>query len=221
MKTTLMIVVSGVALVTVTVWYFGHDNQATAFKTPPIATAMPAVTASTSVQGKLNSNENAEETVRNSDSTQRNTSSETPAGTTRDESMDSYYKSANPKGIMDYYAKQRQARAALLQAQMERENVDAMWAQNIVDRFSQLNRILPGVTGLKLASADCRESLCAVNINFDTANDYQRLAPLLANVGNVMGTESWIHHDAKPQGAVLYLAKEGKPLPDLPVTSNN
>ena len=47
------------------------------------------------------------------------------------------------------------------------------------------------------------------------SDGYQHFAPLLANAGAVLGSDAFVHHDAKPQGLVMYLSREDQSLPDL------
>lgn len=132
-----------------------------------------------------------------------------------DEIMAAYVKSGNPEEVMRMYAEKRQARAELLQRQMDAENLDTNWADELAKKFANLHRVLPGIKGVSLTATDCRQSICALHLDFSQADDYQRLAPMIANAGNVLGSDAFVHHDAKPQGAVMYLSREDHILPDM------
>ncbi len=135
-----------------------------------------------------------------------------------DEIMAAYMKTANPQLVMQKYAERRKARAELLQRKMDEENQDPIWEDALRKRFNELGSILPGVNTLTLSQADCRQSICALHLNYTDREEYKKVAPYIANAGIVLGSDAFIHYDAEPSEAVLYVSREDQVLPDMVFT---
>jgi hypothetical protein len=134
--------------------------------------------------------------------------------------MRDYVNTGNPQRVMDKYSERRRARATMLQRYMDQQNSNSVWSEKLTQQFAEIDRVLPGIEGLSLQQADCRETICALHFDFENDKSYQKLAPLMASVGIVLGSDSFVHHDAKPQGAVMYLSQEDAKLPDLEITAD-
>ena len=135
-----------------------------------------------------------------------------------DQRLASFSASGDPQAVMKYYAEQRRERARRVQAQMASESFDQQWSQELSQRFESAHQLLPVLSPLQLASADCRQTVCALYLGFskDTSQGApKRLLPYLQHVANVLGVDAWVHHDAAPGSAVLYVAKADTPLPDI------
>ncbi len=127
--------------------------------------------------------------------------------------------SGKPEAIQAYFAERRRARAALMQQEMSWESEDRAWSEDLQRRFEEAEKIVPGLGGVAVSQADCRETICALHIWFEGDSGYRELAPYVDNIGMVLGSEAWVHHDADPNVAIVYIAKPDTKLPDLEKTS--
>ncbi|WP_196138360.1 hypothetical protein [Aliikangiella sp. G2MR2-5] len=138
---------------------------------------------------------------------------DTPA--TQDEIMASYINSGNPELVRQKYAERRVARAELLIRKMDEENQNPAWADELTRKYNAMSQMLPGIKPLELESTDCRESICALNLSYHSVNDYKKLEPFILNAGSILGSDSFVHYDATPNSAVLYLSRADASLPQL------
>ena len=121
----------------------------------------------------------------------------------------------NPQQVMDFYKQRRAARAEMLQRHMSQENLDERWSKELTEQYSTAKALVPGLNKLDLATADCRETICALQFDFTSNTQYREVRPLMANIGNVLGSDAFVHHDALPHGAIIYVSRGESPLPDL------
>jgi hypothetical protein len=122
--------------------------------------------------------------------------------------------SGNPAAIQAFFAERRRARAELMQKEMSWESEDPRWSEDLRKKFEDAEKIVPGLSSMVFSDADCRETICAVHVEF-VDSDYDALAPYMSNIGMVLGSEAWVHHDAEPNAAVVYIAKPDAKLPGL------
>lgn len=131
-------------------------------------------------------------------------------------SLKQFIASGDPQKIMTHFANARKERAILIQEHMSTEGVDHAWEAQIEQYVELSYSIIPEAKGLILSSTDCRESICALEFIYaDNAHDYKKMEPYMSNIGNVLGVDAWVHHDATPNSGVIYLAKEDIRLPQL------
>lgn len=121
----------------------------------------------------------------------------------------------NPQQVMDYFKQRRAARAELLQRKMSQENLDEGWSRELQEQYVNAKMLVPGLDKLDLNDADCRESICALQFDYAANSQYRELKPLMSNVGNVLGADAFVHYDALPGGAVIYVSRGETRLPDL------
>jgi len=125
-----------------------------------------------------------------------------------------YVDSAEPEKIMEYYATLRSARAELLQNQFSQELQDPAWAKKLTERFTVANSLVPGLPKIQLSKSDCRETICALHVDMNKGT-YKQYAPYMQHIGTVLGTDTWVHHDALPDTAIVYVARADTELPKL------
>lgn len=128
--------------------------------------------------------------------------------------LQEFVASGDPQGIRRVFAERRQARAELVKAAMDNQQIDSQWSDEITARFEFARNLVPELAGLTLTRADCRKSICALHISF-AENGYEKYQPYLQQVGIVLGSDAWVHHDALPDGGVVYVAKDDVQLPVL------
>jgi len=125
-----------------------------------------------------------------------------------------YINSAEPEKIMEYYATLRSARAELLQNQFNQELQDPAWSKKLTERFTVATSLVPGLPKFQLSKSDCRETICALHIDMNKGT-YKQYAPYMQHIGTVLGTDTWVHHDALPDTAIIYVARADTELPKL------
>ncbi|NVJ59625.1 MAG: hypothetical protein HWE27_04500 [Gammaproteobacteria bacterium] len=130
------------------------------------------------------------------------------------EDIQQFVKSGNPKKVQAYFARQRSERAKLVLEEMSLQGDDSAWAEDLRSKFSDMQNLFPGFEDLTLSSTDCRDSICALSIRFDTQLNRDHYAAL-KNLNNVLGMDTFVHHDAGEGLSVIYLAKEGASLPNI------
>jgi len=137
-----------------------------------------------------------------------------------DENLKNYLATAKPDKIKEYYAKLRQARAELVLNQLNAEQPDQRWADELTQKFQVANTLVPGLPKLDIAESDCRETICALQIDMKKGT-YKKYAPYMQHIGTVLGMDTWVHHDAKPDAAVIYVARAEASLPKLDLRKGN
>jgi len=125
-----------------------------------------------------------------------------------------YVNSAEPEKVMEYYATLRTARAELLQNQFNQELQDPAWSEKMAERLSVANSLVPGLPKLQLSKSDCRETICALHVDMKKGM-HKKYAPYMQHIGTVLGTDTWVHHDALPDTAIIYVARADTELPTL------
>lgn len=132
------------------------------------------------------------------------------------EELKNFIASGKPEKIMEHFATARKARAAKIQLVMAKEGVDMKWESQMENIFALSERLLPKLTRVNLIETDCRESICALRVGYDDElKSYKEIEPYMSNIGNVLGLDTWVHHDAFKNGGVIYFAKESQRLPEL------
>jgi len=131
-----------------------------------------------------------------------------------DEQLSKYISSAKPEKIMQYYAQLRKARAELVQSQMSTEGVDTAWTDEIKSRFEFVRGVSPVLSNLNISTTDCRQTICALHMQL-SKEEYQKVEPYMQHIGTAMGSDAFVHHDAGPNEAVIYVARVDKELPRL------
>lgn len=110
---------------------------------------------------------------------------------------------------------EQRARAALVRERLGDEVPDLQWADQLTRQFGQLTGFIPGFDAIDVAGTDCRETLCAVDLAFNSSAHGAQLGPQMARLDQFMGMQAWVHHDPDANRAVLYLARHARSLPDL------
>lgn len=128
-------------------------------------------------------------------------------------SMKDFVSTGKPEQIKAYYANLRKSRATLMQNQLTQETSDPAWAEEMSQRFSVALTMVPGLSSLKLGATDCRQTLCAMSV--DISGNKQQHLKYMKYTGTVLGVDAWIHHDAKPGTAMIYVSRDGAQLPRL------
>lgn len=129
--------------------------------------------------------------------------------------LKAFIASGQPEKIMAYFADYRKRRAELIQEKMSTEGTDHQWEAQMTQYFALSEQLIPQVKGIHLNAADCRESICALTVNYGSdIENYKDIEPYMTNIGNVLGLDTWVHHDASDKGGVIYLAKERLTLPE-------
>ena len=131
-----------------------------------------------------------------------------------------FVETGKPEAIMEYYAELRRARGELIETQMSEEHNDPEWSMELTQSFEAAADIVPMISGLNLAETDCRETICSLHFGFDADTSYKEMKPAMSNIGIVLGTEVWVHHDAEQEGPIVYVARADTVLPDLEQTTN-
>lgn len=121
----------------------------------------------------------------------------------------------NPQQVMDFFKQRRTARAELLQRKMSQENLDERWSRELQDQYLNAKTLLPGMDKLDLNNADCRESICALELTYIGGSQYRDVQPLMSNIGNVLGADAFVHYDALPDTAIVYVSRGETRLPGL------
>lgn len=128
----------------------------------------------------------------------------------------SYIANAQPEKIMEFYAEARKERAESIQAMMRDEHENPEWKDEMLQYFTLSETLAPQMKGVTLVNADCRESVCALQVDYGQyIKHYKDIEPYLSNIGNLVGLEAWVHHDALPHGGVIYFARENTALPEM------
>lgn len=125
-----------------------------------------------------------------------------------------YVNTADPEKVMEYYATLRSARAELLQNRFNQELQDPTWSKELTQRLTEAYRLVPGLPKLQLSKSDCRETICALHVDMNKGA-YKKYAPYMQHIGMVLGTDTWVHHDALPDTAIIYVARADTELPEL------
>ena len=128
--------------------------------------------------------------------------------------IEAYVNSAQPGKISEYYATLRVARAELVQNQLNQESQDPVWSKNLAARLAEAYRLVPGLPELKLSKSDCRETICALHVDMKKGA-YKQYARYMQHIGTVLGADTWVHHDALPDTAIIYVARVDTELPKL------
>lgn len=131
-----------------------------------------------------------------------------------DSKLADFFASGKPEKIKQYYAERRRQRAALVQGQMDEEYPDPEWSAELSQRFEFASSLVPGLPTMSLSQVDCRETICALHVGIGDSG-YKTIAPFMDHIGTVLGSDTWVHHDATPSGAVIYVAEVDMQLPDL------
>ena len=130
--------------------------------------------------------------------------------------LKSYIANAQPEKIMEFFAQARKERAEKIQAMMEDEGEDQEWKEEMQQYFTLSETLVPQMKGITLLNADCRESICALQVDYGQyIKNYKDIEPYMSNIGNLIGLDAWVHHDAMPHGGVIYFARENMALPEL------
>lgn len=130
--------------------------------------------------------------------------------------LKSYIANAQPEKIMEFFAVARKERAEKIQAMMQEEGEDPAWKDEMLQYFTLSETLAPQMKGVTLLNADCRESVCALEVDYGQyVKNYKEIEPYMSNIGNLIGLDAWVHHDALPHGGVIYFAKENSTLPEL------
>lgn len=130
--------------------------------------------------------------------------------------LKSYIANAQPEKIMEFFAQARKERAEKIQAMMEDEGEDQEWKEEMLQYFTLSETLVPQMKGITLLNADCRESVCALQVDYGQyIKNYKEIEPYMSNIGNLIGLDAWVHHDAMPHGGVIYFARENMELPEL------
>ncbi|MBA54283.1 MAG: hypothetical protein CMK89_07500 [Pseudomonadales bacterium] len=130
--------------------------------------------------------------------------------------LKSYIANAQPEKIMEFFAQARKERAEKIQAIMDDEGEDQEWKEEMLQYFTLSETLVPQMKGITLLNADCRESICALQVDYGQyIKNYKEIEPYMSNIGNLIGLDAWVHHDAMPHGGVIYFAKENTALPEL------
>ncbi|RLU00138.1 hypothetical protein [Ketobacter sp.] len=128
----------------------------------------------------------------------------------------SYIANAQPEKIMEFFALARKERAETIQAMMRDEDENPEWKDEMLQYFTLSETLAPQMKGVTLLNADCRESVCALQVDYGQyIKNYQDIEPFLSNIGNLVGLDAWVHHDALPHGGVIYFARENTALPEM------
>ena len=130
------------------------------------------------------------------------------------DTTEKFVASGKPEQIMEYYAQLRRARAELVLNQMNGESSDSQWAEDINQRFEFAKGLLPALNGMELAQTDCRQTICALHLNV-SSTEYKQYEPYMRHIGNALGGDAWVHPDASPGEAVVYVARADAQLPNL------
>lgn len=138
-----------------------------------------------------------------------------PDNSDPEEVLSAFVATGKPEQIMQYYAEMRRARAELVKDKMDTESVDSRWSEDLAQQFDNLEKLVPTLSGTNLNEADCRQTICALQVGFDTDQSYQSFLPYMEHIGTLFGSDVFVHHDAEPGAAVIYIAKPNIPLPNL------
>ncbi|MGD8558850.1 MAG: hypothetical protein PVG89_02670 [Gammaproteobacteria bacterium] len=128
--------------------------------------------------------------------------------------LQEFVTSGDPQGIRRVFAERRKERAKLVKARMDHQAVDLEWSEDLASRFEFARALVPELADLKLTQTDCRDTICAIHIAYADAS-YEQYRPFLQQVGIVLGGDAWVHHDALPDGGVIYVARDSEELPAL------
>lgn len=131
-----------------------------------------------------------------------------------DDTTAKFVASGKPGQIIQYYAERRRARAELVINQMHAEVANAQWSDELRERFAFAISMLPNLPDMQLAEADCRQTICALHIQLANEN-VKQLRPFMQHIGIALGSDTFVHHDANPGEAIVYVAKAETLLPDL------
>lgn len=130
--------------------------------------------------------------------------------------LKSYIASAQPEKVMEFFAQARRERAEKIQAIMQDESVDQEWENQMKQYLSDAEIVLPPLKGITLITADCRETICALEVDYGKdVKNYKQIEPYMSNIGSIVGMDTWVHHDALPHGGVIYFARENTELPEM------
>lgn len=130
--------------------------------------------------------------------------------------LKSYIANAQPEKIMEFFAQARKERAEKIQTIMQDEGEDLEWKDELLQYFTLSETLVPQMKGMTLVNADCRESVCALEVDYGQyITSYKEIEPYMSNIGNLIGLDAWVHHDALPHGGVIYFARENATLPEL------
>lgn len=130
--------------------------------------------------------------------------------------LQNYIANAQPEKIMEFFAQARKERAEKIQAMMEDEGEDQEWKEEMLQYFTLSETLVPQMKGIALLNADCRESVCALQVDYGQyIKNYKEIEPYMSNIGNLIGLDAWVHHDAMPHGGVIYFARENMELPEM------
>ncbi|WP_455204531.1 hypothetical protein [Kaarinaea lacus] len=141
-------------------------------------------------------------------------SSDTPTEDDANTALEKFVGSGRPEAIMQFYAQRRRARAQLVQAKMNSEYDDPQWSSELTQRFEFARQLMPGLKSMSLTQTDCRESICALHLEYG-GTAYKKVAPFMQHIGTMLGSDAWVHHDAMPDGPVVYVARNDTQLPDV------
>lgn len=197
----------------------GAGETQLAFRQTSSSDLTPAIKAAESIQPlrvAIASADRADVEVDTSTTDQSETtlSSDMPVEDDANAALEKFVGSGRPEAIMQFYAERRQARAQLVQAKMNSEYDDPQWSSELTQRFEFARQLMPGLQSMSLTQTDCRESVCALHLGYG-GTAYKKVAPFMQHIGTMLGSDTWVHHDAMPDGAVVYVARNETQLPDV------
>jgi len=130
-----------------------------------------------------------------------------------DQQIKALVNSGNPKAIQTFFATQRKERAERIKEVMETQGDNPLWAESLTAQFTEMQQLFPNFNLLKLEATDCRTSICSLDIRYGSDESVEQYIQAMSHVGQVLGMDAFVHHDAGDGLAVIYLGRDDVKLP--------